>query len=187
MPTLFFSGFRYWWSPLVTGLLAVAVGIMSFIWPASSLETFAILFECCLLVAGIFNVCYALGNASRQTHWGWALANGLIEVILAIWLWTMPIGELTIVFIYVVAFWLIFMCVYGIAEYATLSAMRIGWVSWLIGLLVIGLISAVLILWGPIGTGIAVWMFIGCSFIAYGVSRIVLSFRLRAFNKKNGR
>lgn len=181
--TFFSQGFRYWWIPLVTGLLSVFIGVWCFIFPVSSLETLAIFFECCLMVAGIFNICYALGNVSRNSHWGWPLANGIIEVLLAIWLWTMPIPTLTTVFVYVVGFWLLFMCVYGITEISALSAMRVGWVGWLLGLIVLGIVFVFIFLMGPATGGVFVWLFIGISFIAYGVSRILLSIQLKRHHR----
>lgn len=182
---LFTDTFRYWWIPLITGVLALAVGVLCFLFPASSLESLAIIFECCLLVAGVFNICYALSNSGHNAHWVWPFANGLIEVILAIWMWTMPIEELTLVFIYIVALWLLFICVYAISEYATLSSLRVGWGGWLIGLVLIGILLVLFCLMGPVGSGLFVWIFIGSGFLAYGISRIVLAISLYRYNRRH--
>lgn len=174
--------FRYWWIPLITGILAIAAGVLCFIFPAASMATLAIFFMWLLIVAGIFNICYAIGNSKHNSHWGWSLANGIIEIILGVWLWTFPIGELTAVFVYAVAFWILFMIIYGIAETTALSAYRIGWVGWLLGMIFIALICILIFLLSPIGNGLMAWTFIGCSFIVYGFWRIVLAIRLRKLN-----
>lgn len=171
--------FRYWWVPIVTGVLSIAIGIFCFCSPVTSMEVLAIFFEACLIVAGIFNLCFALSNIGRNTHWGWPLANGLIEIILGIWLWTMPLPEMTAVFLYVVGFWLLFMCIYGISELTALSSIRAGWLGWLVAILLIGIVCVFIFLMTPLTGGIFVWLFIGCSFIAYGIARILLAFQLR--------
>ena len=180
---LLYNGFRFWWAPLVTGLLSIAVGVFCFIWPTASMATMAIFFECLLLVAGIFNVCYALGNHGPNSHWGWPLANGLIEIVLAIWMWTMPLPELTTVFMYIVGFWVLFMCIYGLSEAAMLNSLRIGWVGWIIGFILIGLVFILVFMMGPREDAVFVVSFLGFSFIFYGLSRIMLSFRLRRYNQ----
>lgn len=175
--------FRYWWIPLITGLLAIGIGVCCFIFPAASLATLALFFMWLLIIAGIFNICYAIGNSKHNSHWGWALANGIIELVLGVWLWTFPIGELTEVFVYAVAFWVLFIIIYGIAETTTLSAYRIGWIGWLVGFILIALICVLIFLLGPVGNSIMAWVFIGCSFISYGIWKIVLSFRLKKLNR----
>lgn len=177
--------FRYWWMPLITGILSIGVGVCCFIFPAASMSTLAIFFMCVLLVAGIFNICYAIGNHGHNSHWGWSLANGLIELVLGIWLWTFPLGELTEVFIYAVAFWVLFMVIYGIAETTSLYSYRVGWIGWLIGFIFIALVCVLIFLMGPIGNGIFAWVFIGCSFEAYGIWKIVMSFRLKKYNDRH--
>ncbi len=186
MQDIFYSNqFRHWWIPLITGLLSIFCGVWCFIFPSSSMESLAIFFECVLLVAGIFNICYALGNISRNSHWGWPLANGIIETLLAIWLWTMPLETLTVVFVYAVGFWLLFMMVYGITEITALYSMRMGWVGWLLGLLIIGIVCVIIALMGPVGGGIFVWLFIGASFLTYGITRIMLSIRMKRYNDRH--
>lgn len=167
----------------MTGILALAVGVLCFIWPGASMATMAIFFECLLLVAGIFNVCYAIGNQGPNSHWGWPLANGLIEIVLAIWLWTMPLPELTVVFMYIVGFWVLFICIYGISEAMTLYSLRVGWIGWIVGLILIGLVFALVFLMGPRADAAFVVAFLGFSFIFYGLSRLMLAYRMHRFNQ----
>lgn len=180
-----YSGiFRYWWVPIITGILSIAIGVYCFCSPMSSMEALAIFFEAAMIVAGIFNLSFAISNMGRNHHWGWPLANGLIEILLGVWLWTMPLTELTAVFVYAVGFWLLFVCVYGIGELTALTALRSGWIGWLLAFLVIAAVCVFISMITPLSSGIMVWLFIGTSFIAYGITRILLAIQLRKLSRR---
>lgn len=174
---------RYWWLPMITGLVSIAIGVWCLCSPESSLPTLAYAFCICLCATGILNFVYAVGNMGRHYSWGWSLAYGIIEILCAIWLFTLPIAAMTTAFIYAIGIYLIFIAINAICEVCTLYSDGSFWMGWFMALLLATIVCSFIFLAGPIAGGIAVWLYIGISFICYGVYRIFLSAKLRKINK----
>lgn len=177
---------KLWWFPTITGLLSIGIGIWCLLSPSTSLPIMAIFFIAIVFVAGCMNVAYGLINNAPHSNWAWSLCLGIIEVLLAGWLYTLPTAQLTTAFIYGVGIFLIVIAINAICETFMLSSHSNEWVTWLICFLLITLIFAFIFLAGPIADGIAVWLYIGISFITYGIYRIILAFKINRINKRLG-
>lgn len=175
---------RLWWFPFITGLLSVGLGIWCLLSPESSLTVLAYVFTAILLVAGCMNITYGIFNNAPHSNWGWSLALGFIEVILAIWLYALPAATLVTAFIFGVGIYLIFIAINAICEAFMLSSYSKEWTAVLILFLLATIIFAFIFLAGPIAGGIAVWLYIGISFITFGCYRMGLAFKLNRINKR---
>lgn len=175
---------KYWWVPMLTGILAIGIGIWCLCSPASSLPVLAYAMAVIFCVAGFFNAIFALVNRKFAPGWGWALALGLIELCLGIWLLCMPAPTLTSTFIYAVGIYLIFVAINAICEMCSVYSGASSWTGWLVGVLLLVILFSVIFLAGPVGGGIAVWLWIGISFILFGCYRISLSAVIRKINKQ---
>lgn len=175
---------KMWWIPLVTGLLAIGVGIWCFFAPAATLTVLAWFFAAAITAAGVLNISYGIANTHPHSNWGWSLALGILEIICGIWLFMMPEAQLITVFIYTVALYLIFVCINAICESFVLAGFARDWLAWMLLFVFASLVFAIIFLAGPIANGIAVWLYIGISFIAYGIYRIMLAFKLRRMNNR---
>jgi uncharacterized membrane protein HdeD (DUF308 family) len=74
------------WRPLyiVVGILAIAAGIMTFVWPDITLYVVSILVAWFLIVFGIMHLVGAL--ASPKVPWWWTqLLLGIAELVLGVW------------------------------------------------------------------------------------------------------
>jgi uncharacterized membrane protein HdeD (DUF308 family) len=74
------------WRPLyiVAGILAIAAGIMTFVWPDITLYVVSILVAWFLIVFGIMHLVGAL--ASPKVPWWWTqLLLGIAELVLGVW------------------------------------------------------------------------------------------------------
>lgn len=167
---------------MITGLLSIAIGIWCLCSPDSSLPVLAYVFAGIVIAAGIVNVIFAGANSRIMPGWGWALALGLIEVICGIWLYTLPESMLIVTFIYTIGVYLIFVTINAICESCMLYTYSSGMTGWLLALLLVTLAFAVIFLAGPVVGGVAVWLYIGISFITFGCYRIALSTKLRKLN-----
>lgn len=185
MNNRFFKGeiAKYWWIPLLTGILAVAIGVWCLCSPASSLPVMAYAMAILFVVVGIFNGIFAIVNREFTNGWGWPLALGIIELLLGIWLLSLPINVLTSTFIFAIGIYLIFAAVNAICELCTVYSGAFSWIGWLIAMLIIVIMFSFIFLAGPIAGGIAVWLWIGISFIFFGVYRITLSLAIRKLNR----
>ena len=175
---------RYWWIPLFTGLLCIALGVWSFCSPLTSLPVFAVFFSCILVVAGIMNLSYAISNRRRNNNWGWSLAMSILELVCGVWLYFLPLPVLTTVFVYAVGFWLIFAAINSVCEAFTLSRHGWGWTILNIVLLAATIVFSFWFVTDPIMGLEAGWLWIGISFITFGCYRIGLAFMLKSINKR---
>jgi uncharacterized membrane protein HdeD (DUF308 family) len=70
---------------LLSGVLSIVVGMLFVRAPAGALAALTLLVACFLLVGGIFKIVAAF--AYRFAAWGWALASGIIDLVLGILIW----------------------------------------------------------------------------------------------------
>lgn len=175
---------RYWWISLIVGLFSIAAGIGCFVTPGGSLVLLTVLFVTTLLAGGILNILFATLNRKRIAYWSWSLARGIIEVLLGIWLILLPLPVVTTGLIFLVGFWMLFHSIIGIGESCELQQYDIkGW-GWLLACNILSLIFSFVYLMSPVFGGLFVVLYLGFSFIFYGVFRIVLAFKLRRFNQE---
>ncbi len=175
---------RYWWVPLITGILSIAIGIWCFLSPAESLLSLAYAFAIIIIAAGLFNMGFGFSNTGRYPGWGWSMGLGILELICGIWMLTMSPAVMTTVFVYAVGFYIIFACINAICDACTFYGYANDWFGWIIAILLITLLFAVLFLTGPVAGGIAVWLYIGISFILFGIYRLILSAKIKRINNR---
>lgn len=175
---------RYWWIPLVTGLVAIGLGIWTLCAPAESLPVLAYAFAICMCIAGVLNVCLSFTPIPNS---GWCLALGLLELIAGVWMLVLPAPVLTVTFMFFVGIWIMVAAVNALCESSVMSRYTGGaGIAFMILLLVATIILAVMFLTSPISGGIAVWLWLGISFITFGAYRISLAFAMRRIGTVTG-
>ncbi|MDE6028401.1 MAG: DUF308 domain-containing protein [Muribaculaceae bacterium] len=177
---------KLWWFPLITGILSIGLGIWCLCSPDSSLTVLAYVFTAILLLAGCMNISYGIINTAPHSNWGWSLALGLIEVILAFWLYSLPAEVLMTAFVFGVGIYLIVVAINALCESFMLSSHSGEWTWLFVIFLLATLFFAFVFLAGPIAGGIAVWLYIGISFITFGCYRIGLAIKLNRINHRLG-
>lgn len=183
-----FGIIRLWWIPLITGILSIALGIWTFLCPAESLPTLAIVFAACIGAAGLLNLAYVMSSSMRGANWGWGLAIGLLEIVASVWLFCLPTPVLTAAFIYIVGAWILVVAIVSLCEAGTLGGhSEAGQIIWMILLLAGTFLFAFLFLSNPISGATAVWLWLGLSLITFGGYRIALAFKVHRLNKALGR
>jgi uncharacterized membrane protein HdeD (DUF308 family) len=70
---------------LLSGVLSIVVGLLFLRAPAGALAALTLLMACFLMVGGIFKIVAAVGY--RFAAWGWALAGGIVDLILGLLIW----------------------------------------------------------------------------------------------------
>jgi uncharacterized membrane protein HdeD (DUF308 family) len=72
-----------WWS-LVSGILAIAVGVVMLLSPLSGVLTLTLLLITFFIIEGVVSIMFALEHKRELSgRWGWMLASGIIDLILA--------------------------------------------------------------------------------------------------------
>ena len=80
--------FKYWWLSLILGIIFLALGILTFIFPFTSYLTMSIIFGITILVSGIFYIVMSTTRSMKGR--GWLIVSGLIEIVLGILLTLWP-------------------------------------------------------------------------------------------------
>lgn len=178
----FYGITKYWWLPLITGLIFIGFGVWCLCDPMPSISILAYIFAGAIGAVGLFNLCYGLCNVSRNSGWGWAAAAGIVEILFSIFLFFIPGPLLAYVFIYGTGLYIIFMAIYSFFESFMAARSNTGWFVCITLLLLCALAFAFIFILGPGAPGLVGWIWIGVSFICYGAYRVILATRIKALN-----
>lgn len=174
---------KYWWLPLVTGLICLGFGIWSICAPSQALPVLATVFAIGLLAVGVFDGVWGISTSKFNPGWGWDLCVAVIDIIAGIWMLTMSPAQMTLTFLYVVGFWMIFAAFSGIGQVFAISVYNPFATVLAVILLVITLFFSFWLIINPIGLGVTAWIWVGIALCCYGIFRISLAFKIR--NYKN--
>src|SRR6202043_4279204 len=73
----------FWWS-LVSAILGIAAGIILLLWPLSGVLSLTLILIVFFVIEGIASIMFALDHKRELSgQWGWMLASGIIDLILA--------------------------------------------------------------------------------------------------------
>ena len=73
----------FWWS-LVSAILGIAAGLVLLFWPLSGVLTLTLVLIVFFVIEGVASVMFALEHKRELSgRWGWMLASGVIDLILA--------------------------------------------------------------------------------------------------------
>jgi len=73
----------FWWA-LISGLIAVAAGIVLLAWPISGTLSLTLVLIAFFIVEGIASILYAIEHRGQLSgRWGWMLVSGIVDLILA--------------------------------------------------------------------------------------------------------
>jgi uncharacterized membrane protein HdeD (DUF308 family) len=73
----------FWWS-LVSAILGVVAGLVLLLWPLSGVLTLTLVLIVFFVIEGIASIMFAFDHKRELSgRWGWMLASGIIDLILA--------------------------------------------------------------------------------------------------------
>ena len=75
---------KHWWSPLILGIILLALGIVVLLFPQASYITMSMLFGIVIALSGIMYI--GMGMQRKLKGRGWLIAGGIIELILGLFL-----------------------------------------------------------------------------------------------------
>lgn len=174
---------KYWWISILTGILAIVLGILFILHPGNALMTVAMLFAIGFFVNGIFEIAFSIANRDSIKGWGWNLAGGIIDVMLGTLLLTLP-GMTVAILIYFVGFWILFRSIWGIGASIDLQTYGVkGW-GWLLFLAILGVLFSFAFIMSPAFGGAYIVAFAAIGFIFYGVFKIMMGCKMKSFKNK---
>lgn len=175
---------RYWWLPLLTGLVCLGLGIWSILSPTQALPVLAATFAICLLAVGLFDLTWGLATTRHNPGWGWDVCLAAIDIIAGIWMLSLSPAQMTMAFLYIVGIWLIFAAFNGVGTLFAVS-MYNAFAAFIAAILLIATIffSFWLII-NPVGLGVTAWIWVGIALICYGIFRISFAFKIKSLGNR---
>ena len=163
---------RNWWVLLVRGVIAVLFGLMAFAWPRLTLLTLVLLFGVYALADGLT----ALWVRAGSRAWSLVLL-GILGIVVGIYTFISP-GITALALLYLIAAWAIVRGVFEVIGAMQLRReVRGEWALILSG--IISIILGVVLFANPAAGALAMVWVIGAFALVFGVTMIILAFRLR--------
>ena len=170
---------KNWWSLIIRGVVAIALGLIMIAWREITLGTLVLLFIGYLMFDGLLSLAGALRAAEAHERWGPLLIEGLLGIGTGIVALAWPtITPLSLM--YVIAAWALLTGVLEIVAGVGLREYIAG--EWLLGLsgiasLLLGIVMIAVPLAGV--PTIALWL--GVYALIFGALLIGLGFRLQSW------
>lgn len=173
---------KYWYLPLILGLLFLALGIAVFLTPLASFVLLAMLFALLFLLTGLIDIVYAVTNKDIIDRWGWSLFGGIIDFLIGVLLIAKPNISM-VVLPFFVGFGILFRSIIAIGW--SLELRKLGGFKWgyLLALGILGAILAFIMLWNPLFGGLTIVFYTAFALVVIGVLHVYLSLQLKKINK----
>jgi uncharacterized membrane protein HdeD (DUF308 family) len=166
-----------WWAIAIRGVLGLLFGVIALVLPGATMLSLVLLFAAYMLVDGIFAIIAAVRAASRSQRWGLLTLEGIVDILTGIIAFLWP-GLTVIAFVLLIAAWALISGALMLAAAFRLSADSGRW--WLALGGIASLIYGVLLVVAPLIGAVVLTWWIGAYAIVFGVSLLILAFKLRA-------
>jgi uncharacterized membrane protein HdeD (DUF308 family) len=168
---------RNWWLFTLRGVAGITFGLIALIFPGTTMLSLVIVFSAYMLVDGVAGIVSAVRAARQRDRWGLLVFEGLLDIAVGIAAFLWP-GITVVAFVLLVAAWAIVTGVLMATAGLRLNLDHGRW--WLIlGGLISVAYGALLVATPIIGAVVLTW-WIGAYAIAFGISLVIFSFRLRS-------
>jgi uncharacterized membrane protein HdeD (DUF308 family) len=167
---------RHWWIWAIRGVLAIAFGVLTFIWPMSTVTVLVLFFGAWAFIEGIVDLVAAFGRVPPQPRWLLAV-EGLAGIAAGVVTYLVP-GITLLALIYVIGFWAIVLGAMRLT-FAMSPAGRLVGRGWGIFGGIISVLFGIALFAAPIAGSLVLALWLGVFAIVIGVSRLVLAFQLR--------
>ena len=173
-----------WWLSIIVGLVAIAAGVIVFINPVASYLAIAMWLGVAVLLSGVFNLvqCFSTDNSFVRNVW--VVIAAVIDIIIGV---ALMFNTLFTVVMLPILFGIWLLCRGGVLliQGMDLRGYRVRNAGWVIFGAVIMIATSFVVLLMPESFGVdVVVIFLGVAFFAYGISAIVLGFKLCDVSEK---
>ncbi len=172
---------RNWWLYTLRGVVAILFGILALVWPKETILALVLLFGAYALVDGIFTVVAGIASYRYFERWWAVLLEGVVGILIGVLTFIWP-NITALVFLYFIAAWALITGIFEIVAAIQLRRVIKGeWALILSGLL--SMILGVLLFVFPSAGAVSVVWLIGIYAILFGITLIILAFRLRSLGR----
>jgi len=165
-----------WWAMVLRGIVAIAFGLLAFIWPHITITVLVLFWGAYALVDGIFAIAAGIRSHGEYKRWWLLLVEGILGVIAGVLAFVIP-GITALILLILIASWAIVTGVFEIA--AAIQLRKQIHNEWLLALAgVASILFGIALLVNPLAGALAVIWLIGAYAIVFGVLLIALGLRL---------
>lgn len=167
---------RNWWAVALRGIAGIIFGLIALLVPGAVMLSLALLFGAYVIVDGVFGIVAAVRAAPAHGRWGWLLAEGVLNLIMGGIALALPAAAI-LVFVLIVGAWAVVtgLLMLAAAFRAHISHGR----GWLVFSGIISVVWGALLLISPVIGAIILTVWLGAYALLFGVSLLVLAFKLR--------
>ena len=167
-----------WWIPLLKGVVFIVLGIVALNHPMDALLTLGTYIGYVSLFTGILYLIYSFTKKESQHSSSWYLLEGLLDIVFGLIILSNPAFTVEIL-PFLVGFWIIFLGITQTAGAFALSKIFPKGKVWLFLLGAISIIFGFIIVNSPVMSGMAITTMLGIFFLAYGITQVFSSFKLK--------
>jgi uncharacterized membrane protein HdeD (DUF308 family) len=167
---------RNWWAVALRGLFAILFGVIALMTPTAAMLSLVLVFAAYMLVDGVLAIVTAIRRARAHERWGLVLLQGIVSLLAAVAAALLP-GIAVLTFVYLIAGWAIVSGALGLAATVNLRGDHGRW--WLGLASLLSVVAGVLLAIAPLLGALVLTWWIGAYAIVYGVTMLVLAYRLR--------
>ncbi len=171
-----------WWLYAVRGVAAIIFGVLAFARPSQALQALVLVFGAYAFVDGIFAIFAGIASYRYFERWWAVLLEGVAGVVLGLLTFFWP-NITALVLLYFIAAWALITGIFEIV--AAIQLRRVITDEWMLilgGLLSI-LFGILLFVFPGAGAVSVIWV-IGIYAVIFGISEIILAFRLRGLRSE---
>jgi uncharacterized membrane protein HdeD (DUF308 family) len=173
---------RSWWLAVLSGVLAIAFGVVALAWPGITFGSLVLVFGAFAFFDGVLVLAFGLWAAGSEVDQWWALVlAGIVGIATGVLTFARP-AEMALALIYVIGLWAI---VTGLLEIvAAIRLRKVIATEWLLGAGgALSIVFGVLVLWQPMTAAVTItWMF-GIYAIVAGIAEIAFGIRLHGLEQ----
>ena len=168
---------RNWWAVGIRGTLAVIFGLIALLVPGATMLSLVLVFAAYAFADGVFAIVSAMRAADANQRWDYLILEGVVDICAAALAVMWP-GPTVVAFVYLVAFWAILT---GVLEIG--AAVRLKFLdgrAWLVFGGIVSILYGGVLLAAPLLGAVVLTWWIGAYALVFGVSLLVLAFKLRS-------
>lgn len=173
---------RWWWTFILRGVLAILFGVIAFISPPATIAALVLLFGAWALVDGVFHIAGAMQHRTMERSWWLTVLEGVVSIAAGLLALVFPdIAAASLLLL--IAAWSI---VTGVIEIVLAIRLReqITGELWLAIGGILSIVFGVLLFLFPAAGALTIVWIIGAFAIAFGISLIILGWRLRGIHQR---
>ncbi|MFC4128532.1 HdeD family acid-resistance protein [Nocardia rhizosphaerae] len=167
---------KTWQTILVTGILAVILGIIMLVWPGPSVLVAGILFGVYMVLSGIFQLIAAFTHLPSTSFRVLSFISGVLSLIIGIFCFRDELTSIVLLALWIGISWLF----RGIAVlFAAIADSGVPGRGWQIFYGVISAIAGVIVIVWPISSITTLVLVVGIFLIVIGIMEVITAFGVR--------